>query len=627
MTIILLDTKTINRIAAGEVIERPASAVKELVENAIDAKSTEIEIKIESGGRNLITIIDDGNGIGKSDLELAFMRHATSKLSDSELIEIKYLGFRGEALPSIAAVSRMKLSSKASGTNEVWSISYEGGEKIGGITPCSLSRGTQIEVRDLFFATPNRLKFLKTERAETQSIIDIINNLAMINPHIGFTLTSGNKKLLKYTKQTSLFNRLCEIEEEFHSNSLEICEEEDGIKLIGYICKPTVNRGKSTMIYTFVNSRPIKDNLLIGAIRYAYHDFIPNGRYPFAALHLEIPHDQVDVNVHPNKSEVRFQNKKLIYEIVRRGLIKALSTRIGFSANNQKMATTSTDPFDELALSESKRNDEIITSRKNEKTANHKEFYERKPSPFENQLMKEFTAPNLKAQSFREQSKSYDYSQMHQSPAQSETIVLEKEKLEQVKLIEDHPLGFARCQVFDTYIIAEARDKLIIVDQHAAHERLVYECLKQKSNIIRQKLLIPEVVEIKDQAGMEMIEIYKDKLFEMGFDIEIKPENKVMVKEIPAILGTIDAREIMLDIVDRLLEIEDTLPIEDKINKILATISCHGSIRAGRKMKLDEMNVLLRQMEETPYSGQCNHGRPTYIEMKLSDIEKLFERR
>ncbi|KAG8173542.1 hypothetical protein JTE90_006261 [Oedothorax gibbosus] len=318
MAIILLDTKTINRIAAGEVIERPASVVKELVENAIDAGSLEIEIKIESGGRNLIIVTDDGNGVEKNDLELAFTRHATSKLSDSELIEIKHLGFRGEALPSIAAVSRIKLSSKAHGASEAWSISYEGGEKIGELTPYPLSQGTHIEVRDLFFATPNRLKFLKTERAETQSIVDIVNNLAMINYRIGFTFNSGNKKLLKYAKQTSLFSRLCEIEEEFQGNALEVNEEEDGIKLTGHICKPTVNRGKSTQIYTFVNGRPIKDNLLVGAIRYAYHDFIPSDRYPFAALHLEIPYDQVDVNVHPNKSEVRFQNKRLIYEIVRR---------------------------------------------------------------------------------------------------------------------------------------------------------------------------------------------------------------------------------------------------------------------------------------------------------------------
>ncbi|WP_353283858.1 DNA mismatch repair endonuclease MutL [Wolbachia endosymbiont (group A) of Lypha dubia] len=605
MAIILLDTKTINRIAAGEVIERPASVVKELVENAIDAGSLEIEIKIESGGRNLIIVTDDGNGVEKNDLELAFMRHATSKLSDNELIEIKHLGFRGEALPSIAAVSRIKLSSKAREANEAWSISYEGGEKIGEQTPYSLSQGTHIEVRDLFFATPNRLKFLKTERAETQSIVDIVNNLAMINYHIGFTLTSGNKKLLKYAKQTSLFHRLCEVEEEFQGSSLEINEEEDGIKLTGHICKPTVNRGKSTQIYTFVNGRPIKDNLLIGAVRYAYHDFIPSDRYPFAALHLEIPYDQVDVNVHPNKSEVRFQNKKLIYEIMTRGLIKALSRRIGtFPAHDQKMDSTLPDPFDKPNVQN-----------------------ERRPSPFENQLIKEFASPNERVKSLSEQSKSFDYTGIQKLPSQAETMVLEKKVLEQVDLIESHPLGFARCQVYNTYIIAEVRDKLIIVDQHAAHERLVYECLKQKSNVKRQKLLLPETVEIKNQAGMEMIEIYKDKLFEMGFDIEIKSENKVIVKEIPAILGAIDVKEMLINIIDRLTEIEDTLPVEDKVNKILATIACHGSIRAGRKMRLDEMNELLRQMEKTPYSGQCNHGRPTYIEMKLSDIEKLFERR
>ncbi|UIP92154.1 DNA mismatch repair endonuclease MutL [Wolbachia pipientis] len=605
MAIILLDTKTINRIAAGEVIERPASVVKELVENAIDAGSSEIEIKIESGGRNLITVTDDGNGIEKDDLEPAFMRHATSKLSDSELIEIKHLGFRGEALPSIAAVSRMKLSSKASGAKESWSIRYEGGEKIREITPCSLLQGTYIEVCDLFFATPNRLKFLKTERAETQSIVDIVNNLAMINYSIGFTLTSGNKKLLKYVKQTSLFNRLCEIEEEFQSNSLEVKEEEEGIKLKGHICKPNVNRGNSTQIYTFVNGRPIKDNLLVGAIRYAYHDFIPNNRYPFAVLHLEVPYDQVDVNVHPNKSEVRFQNKRLIYEIVRRGIIKTLSTR--FAAGDQGIE-------EELIFNDSKSQEQVDSQEKKDQ----KEFYEKRPSLLENRLMKEFNAPDERRQSLPE---TFKYGE---SPPQKGMMVLERK---QIDLIQDYPLGYARCQVYNTYIIAEAKGKLIIVDQHAAHERLIYECLKQKSSIKRQKLLFPEIVEIKNQAGMEMVEMYKDKLFEMGFGIEIESEDKVRVKEIPAILGTINVKEMVMNIVDRLMEIGDTLPIEEKVNKILATIACHGSIRAGREMKLEEMNELMRQMEETPYAGQCNHGRPTYIEMKLSDIEKLFERR
>ncbi|WP_143688757.1 DNA mismatch repair endonuclease MutL [Wolbachia endosymbiont of Laodelphax striatellus] len=596
MAIILLDTKTINRIAAGEVIERPASVVKELVENVIDAGSSEIEIKIESGGRNLITVTDDGNGIEKDDLELAFMRHATSKLSDSELIEIKHLGFRGEALPSIAAVSRMKLSSKASGAKEAWSIRYEGGEKIREITPCSLLQGTYIEVRDLFFATPNRLKFLKTERAETQSIVDIVNNLAMINYSIGFTLTSGNKKLLKYVKQTSLFNRLCEIEEEFQSNSLEVKEEEEGIKLKGHICKPNVNRGNSTQIYTFVNGRPIKDNLLVGAIRYAYHDFIPNNRYPFAVLHLEVPYDQVDVNVHPNKSEVRFQNKRLIYEIVRRGIIKTLSTR--FAAGDQGIE-------EELIFNDSKSQEQVDSQEKKDQ----KEFYEKRPSLLENRLMKEFSAPDERRQSLPEMFK------YGESPAQKGTMVLERK---QIDLVEDHPLGYARCQVHNTYIIAEAGDRLIIVDQHAAYERLIYECL---TSIKRQKLLLPEIVEIKNQAGMEMVETYKDKLFEMGFGIEIESEDKVRVKEIPAILGTIDIKEMLIDIVDKLMEMKDTVPIEDKVNKISATIACHG---AGRKMKLEEMNEILRQIEKTPYS---DHGKLTYIEMKLSDIEKLFERR
>ncbi|MDD9331726.1 MAG: DNA mismatch repair endonuclease MutL [Wolbachia sp.] len=615
MTIILLDSKTINRIAAGEVVERPASVVKELVENAIDAGSSEIEVRIESGGRNLISVMDDGIGINKNEIELAFMRHATSKLKNNDdLIEIRHLGFRGEALPSIAAVSRIKLSSKVSGAHEAWSISYEGGEKTEELTPCSLSQGTHIEVRDLFFATPNRLKFLKTERAETQAILDIINNLAMINPDIGFTLTSGNKRLLKYSKQASLFARLCEVESEFQENSLEIFAEEEGVELTGHICKPTINRGKSTMIYTFVNNRPIKDNLLIGAIRYAYHDFIPSDRYPFAVLHLEIPYDHVDVNVHPNKSEVRFQNRKLIYEIVTRGLIKALSIRI--------------DTFGVIPASDAGIHDGSQCWSTGMKGL--KEFYEKRPSLFESSLMREFASSDLKTKSLSEQSKLYNHTSTQESTAQMETVVLEKETLEQVKLIEDYPLGFARCQVYDTYIIAQAKDNLIIVDQHAAHERLVYEYMKEvmgKSKIKRQSLLIPEIVNIKNQAGMEMIENYQNKLSEMGFDIEITSESTVIVKEIPTILGNINVKEIIIDLIDRLVEIEDALPIEDKMNKILATVSCHGSIRAGREMRLKEMNALLRQIEETPYSQQCNHGRPTYIEMKLSDLEKLFERR
>ncbi|QKX01872.1 DNA mismatch repair endonuclease MutL [Wolbachia endosymbiont of Cruorifilaria tuberocauda] len=582
MAIVLLDTKTINRIAAGEVIERPASVVKELVENAIDAGSSKIIIKVESGGRNIITVTDNGRGIEKSDLELAFTRYATSKLNDSQLIKIKYLGFRGEALPSIAAVSRVKLLSKARGASEAWSVSCEDGGKIIDVVPCSLSQGTHVEVCDLFFATPNRLKFLKTEKAETRSIVDITNNLAMINYGIEFSLSSDGKKLLEYVKQPSLFDRLCEMEEEFCGNTLEIDEKKDGIRLIGHICKPTVNRSKSTMIYTFINGRPIKDNLLVSAIRYAYHDFIPRDRYPFVALNLEIPYDQIDVNVHPNKLEVRFQNKRAIYEIVTKGLIKALSTKIGISSVILD--------YNVLAYAKSQQ---------------------------------VFDLSNKGGENLSARSELFDHADIQKSPLQTKAML----KREQINLMESYPLGFARCQVYNIYIISEARDKLIIVDQHAAHERLIYECLKQRYSIKRQRLLFPEKIEIRNQAGMEMIEIYRDKLFEIGFCIEIKSENEIVIKEIPAILETVNVKEMLINLVDRLMEIEDTLPIEDKVNKILATIACYGSIRAGRKMELEEMNVLLRQMEETPYSGQCNHGRPSYIEVKLSDIEKLFKRR
>lgn len=618
MPIILLDGKTINRIAAGEVIERPASVVKELVENSIDAKSTRIEIKIESGGRNFIAITDNGMGIEKDEIELAFLRHATSKLSsDDDLIEIRHLGFRGEALPSIAAVSRIRLSSKAKGVEEAWSVYYEGGEKREELAPCRLLTGTEIEVRDLFFATPNRLKFLKSERAETQHIVDIINNLAMINYDIGFTLKSGSKKLLEYESQNRLFSRLCEIEKEFQENALEVCEQEEGTKLTGYICKATVNRGKSDMIYTFINKRPVKDNLLVGAVRYAYHDLIPNGRYPIVALHLEVPFDEVDVNVHPNKSEVRFQNKRMMYELVRRGLVKALSTRVG--EETRVFEGKSFDPFNEL-ISDAKNlpSEKERIGNRNNNIENKREFYEKRPSSFENQLMSEFIAPE-KYSSIKEPEEKRQI---------EETRILEQiTKEEQIECLEDYPLGFARCQVYGTYIISQTKNNLIIVDQHAAHERLIYENLKKRSEIKKQQLLLPEVIEIKNQAGMEMIENYKDKLNEMGFDLEITSEFTLSVKSIPAILGNINVKEMIIDVSERLLEMEDTLPIEDKINKILATIACHGSIRGGRDMRLEEMNELLRQMEKISYSGQCNHGRPTYVELKLSDIEKWFERK
>ncbi|WP_339045313.1 DNA mismatch repair endonuclease MutL [Candidatus Mesenet endosymbiont of Agriotes lineatus] len=618
MAIILLDAKTVSRIAAGEVIERPASVVKELVENAIDAGSLEIEVKIESGGRNLITVLDNGTGIEKEDIELAFKRHATSKLkNDDDLIEIKHLGFRGEALPSIAAVSRIKLSSRAKGMDSAWSIAYAGGEKVMDLTPASALGGTEIEVRDLFFATPNRLKFLKTERAETQAIVDIINNLAMINSSIGFTLSSNNKRLLKYNKQESLLLRLCEIEKEFAENSLKVREEEDGTGVTGYICKPTVNRGNSTMIYTFVNNRPIKDNMLIGAIRYAYNDFIPSGRYPIVVLHLEVPYDQVDVNVHPNKLEVRFRDKKLIYEVITRGLIKALSTRL----SDKKDIPLS--PFEKF-IADDKISENSKVSKDNRR---NQEFYSKRPSPLESSLMNKFLSPDLETKR-----DSFSVDKPHSLDLQKELKPSQKTDIltkEQINIVEEYPLGLARCQVYNTYIIAQSKDKLIIVDQHAAHERLVYEYLKgiiKKSGIKRQKLLIPETVVISSYAG-ELIAKYKDKLGEMGLGLEIASDTLVTVKETPAIFGAINVKETVLDLADNLIAMEDTLPIEDKMKKICATISCHGSIRAGRAMKLEEMNAMLRQMEETAFSGQCNHGRPTYIEMKLSDIEKLFERR
>ncbi|AHX04777.1 DNA mismatch repair endonuclease MutL [Ehrlichia japonica] len=692
MSIILLDPRTINRIAAGEVIECPASVVKELVENSIDAKATVISITIERGGRNLIIVSDNGIGIKKEDIEIAFARHATSKLPDGDLSKVRSLGFRGEGLTSIAAVSKVKMVSKHQDSDTAWLVVFEGGEKTQELIPDALSCGTYIEVRDLFFATPNRLKFLKTEKAEIQSIIDMINKLAMVNHGIMFSLFVDNKQIFKYLKQQSNIDRLSEIKTlgvEFYKNSLPLVSiKEKEIQLSGYIGSPTLSRSKSSLIYTFVNGRPIYDNLLIGAVRYAYSDFIEKDKYPVVVLHLDIPCDQVDANVHPNKSEVRFQDKKLVYRTVVNAIKEALSVNINMKLksvgelendhfiqnnvanmrNSQNIGNNVPSEFSKLLQNKKqlfnnsiqKYNptdidaddqslwDNSISFCKDSRTITDKLKEERIDENFgdpndkkksevetsnldilkENKdlvsLANDLLQESLNSDKFSVASNSIDLEL-------TDTLKLRNhQKIPNNSLIDTYPLGYALCQIHNRYIISQTQDSIVIVDQHAAHERLTYEYMKQvmeKEGIKRQILLIPEIVEMNSHLDLELLVEYKAKLLKLGLLIEPLGNMSVVVREVPAIFGSFDIKSLIVNIIDSVMEVGDTLFLDDKIKNICGTIACYSSIRSGRRLKIEEMNAILRNMENTSHSGQCNHGRPTYVELSLVEVDKLFARR
>ena len=667
MSIVLLDPRTINRIAAGEVIECPASVVKELVENSIDAKATTINITIECGGRNLILVSDNGIGIKKEDMEIAFIRHATSKLPDGDLTKVKSLGFRGEGLTSIAAVSKVKMISKYKDSDTAWLVMFEGGEKTLNLTPDALSCGTYIEVRDLFFAIPNRLKFLKTEKAEIQSIIDMVNKLAMINHNIMFSLFVDGKQIFKYLRQQSNVDRLSEIKvlgQEFCKNSLPVNVKEGMIELEGYVGLPTLSRGKSSLIYTFVNGRPVYDSLLISAVRYAYSDFIEKDKYPVVVLYLDIPCDQVDANVHPNKSEVRFQDKKLIYRVVVNAIKSVLS--INMHDKLKSVINVKGDPFvqDNIVKLGCLQNIDNGVSSKFLKSTNEQQYLS------DYSEVQRFSAGDLKTPKI-DNSAAFESSTQSQSKVnvdkfcQRTVDVVEKsemfdlntheksdlvglasdvltlkssstlesvsdKKLENGLLISDHPLGYALCQIHSRYIISQTQNSIVIVDQHAAHERLTYEYMKQvmeKEGIKRQILLIPEVVEMSNSFDLELLIEYKSKLLQLGLLIEPFGNLSVIVREVPAIFGSFDVKSLIINVVDSIMEVGDTLFLDDKIKDICGTIACYSSIRSGRKLKVEEMNAILRNMESTSHSGQCNHGRPTYIELSLVEVDKLFARR
>jgi len=575
MTIRRLPETLVNRIAAGEVIERPASVVKELVENAIDAGATEIDVAFRGGGKSLIRVTDDGIGMGPEDLALAVERHATSKLPDDDLIDIRFLGFRGEALPSIGAVSRLVIASRPRSGGDAHMIAVEGGAILAP-RPAALSRGTEIDVKDLFFATPARLKFLKTGRTETAEAAEVVRRLALAHPEIGFSFVTEERRLVDVPKGDTTEERIRRIlGTEFMENATPFEAEREGVAVRGYAGLPTFSRNTSSLQYMFVNFRAVRDKLLAGAIRGAYADVMPGGRYPAVVLFAACPPDRVDVNVHPAKADVRFRDGGLVRGLIISAIRAALGGR---PAPDTGLAREAAQRF---------------------RPAMPPPF---RPSGFAAQAQAAFDMAMPPAA----------------SPAASEASPL-----------ADHPLGQARAQIHDSYIVAQTADGLVLIDQHAAHERLVYERLKRERagrGIAAQPLLVPEVVEL-DPIAVERLSGAAELLAQTGLVLEAFGDGAVLVREVPAAIGKADIGGIVRDIAGELAETGETANLEERLNHVLATMACHHSVRAGRRLRPEEMDALLREMEATPNSGQCNHGRPTFIELKLADIEKLFGRR
>ena len=605
MTIRQLPPVLVNRIAAGEVVERPASAVKELVENAIDAGAQRIEVTLRDGGQSLIAVSDDGIGMSADELSLAVERHCTSKLPDDDLLRIQSLGFRGEALPSIGAVSRLLITSRKRGADAAWSLAVEGGVK-GAPQPAALGAGTRVEVRDLFYATPARLKFMKTPRSERDQAVDTVQRLAMAYPGIAFTVTGDeNRALLRLNAvspalgdgdaQRARRERLAAIlGANFADNALHLDARREGVRLTGLAGLPTLNRATARDQYLFVNFRPVRDKLLVGAVRGAYQDFLARDRHPMVALFLELPEDEVDVNVHPAKAEVRFRDAGLV-----RGLIVG-ALRQALAAAGHRASTT-------VAAS-------TIAAFRPGAPGTHG-GWGAAPMAFSPGLAE--AAANYLAPPSGELGLDL--------PVAAPAPAIDQVPRDSIGF----PLGAARAQLHETYIVAQTEDGIVIVDQHAAHERLVYERMKRDladRGVARQILLLPEVVELEESAAARLA-ARAGELAELGLVLEAFGTGAVVVREVPALLGEADVQGLVRDLADELAELGDALALKERLEDVCGTLACHGSVRAGRRLTQAEMDALLRQMEATPHSGQCNHGRPTYVELRLADIERLFGRR
>ena len=608
MTIRILPNNLVNQIAAGEVIERPASVVKELVENSIDAGATSIEVTLVDGGKSLIVVSANGRGIDKDELPVAVERHATSKLPDDNLFNINFLGFRGEALPSISSVSRMTIVSRREGAENAWKIEVNGGEKSE-IMPAAQHRLTRIEVRDLFYSAPARLKFLKTTPSETAQCVDILNRIALANPTISFYLSDENRKKVTLNAcQGELFDarlkRLADVMgREFSENSLLINAHRENLTITGYVSLPTLNKSNSLYQYLFVNNRPVRDKLLLGAIKGAYQDVLAHNRYPMAALYFDIDPAYVDVNVHPAKAEVRFYDNSLVRGLLVSAVRQALTLGDHRSANNLDLAGFVHDNIPGFG-----ENEVAVLQEHKPGGGNVPAF-----RPLMSQPRRQTELPELERKVF---------SVKVDEPCPAVSAAGDSGEV--------GPLGLAKAQFHDTYIISQTEDSIVIIDQHASHERIVMENLKAsllaENKVATQILLIPEIVDLSLSEKTRLIEA-AEELQKLGLSVEEFGSTAVIVREIPALLGDCDIKALIRDLAGEMAEWGKGFSLTDKLHTICATIACHGSVRAGRRLNIDEMNRLLRDMERTEHSGQCNHGRPTYVELKLKDIEKLFERR
>lgn len=629
MPIRLLPDNLINQIAAGEVIERPASAVKELVENALDAGADRIEITLMNGGKSLLVVEDNGKGMSAEDLALAVERHATSKLPTDDLFNVQFLGFRGEALPSIASVAKMKILTRREGDENGWEISVEGGVKSA-VAPCAKTLGTRIEVRDLFYATPARLKFLKADAAETGACVDIVNRIALANPHVSFNLyAEGKRKLSLVAANPDFFDiRLRRAAEvmgaEFSENSLEVSGIKDGIKLSGLISLPTYNKANSLSQYLFVNNRPVRDKLLLGALKGAYAGVLEVSRYPACVLFLEVEPMYVDVNVHPAKAEVRFFDQQgvrsLIVGAVRRALLEgdnraADLLNLGDLTKGQMLGAGDESPCgsrlpraDALAMTREKEEDALAMTRGERETPR----FLREDSAYPAyQARAAVSAPRGKM-----------------LPELENNLSVRTEEPTEEDLAAAGPLGVAKAQFHDTYILSQTEDALILIDQHAAHERIVLERIKaamtEGKKLPSQLMLLPEVIDLSLTQKAALLGEF-ESLKALGLVLE-EFGSGVMVREVPALLRDANLKKMVTDLADEMAEWGATNVVEDKLNHIAATMACHGSVRAGRRLNITEMNHLLREMEQTPHCAQCNHGRPTYIRLDIPTLEKLFHR-